>query len=96
MAITVQHQFLFRSQENLTGLRRLNTHLAGHDFQGEVVFMVAFHVLILVLHGFVDGFSTKSWHCAYHRTRMCMTALSSALFGTISFLCGAVTSEVPS
>ncbi|KAF7113555.1 hypothetical protein RHSIM_RhsimUnG0114500 [Rhododendron simsii] len=24
---------------------------------------------------------------------MCMTALSSALFGTISFLCGAVTSE---
>ncbi|KAF7152820.1 hypothetical protein RHSIM_Rhsim01G0057200 [Rhododendron simsii] len=44
----------------------------------------------------INGFSTESRPCTYDSTRMCKPALSSAVFSTISFLFGAVTSEVPS
>jgi len=58
------------------------------------IFMIAFAVLIFLFLGSVEGFSTKSQPCTYDSTRMCKPALATAVFSTISFLLGAVTSVV--
>ena len=56
------------------------------------IFMVAFAILIFVLLGFVEGFSTKSQPCLYNKGEMCKPALANAIFNTISFLLGGFTS----
>lgn len=56
--------------------------------------MVAFAILIFLFLGSVEGFSTKSKPCRYDTSRMCKPALATALFSTISFLLGAITSVV--
>lgn len=58
------------------------------------VFMAAFAILIFLFLGSVEGFSTKSHTCTYDTTRSCKPALATAVFSTISFLLGAVTSVV--
>lgn len=62
------------------------------EYQYVGVFMVAFAILIFLFLGSVEGFSTKRQPCTYDKTRMCKPALATALFSTISFVLGAVTS----
>ncbi|XP_050374962.1 pyrophosphate-energized vacuolar membrane proton pump-like [Argentina anserina] len=57
-------------------------------------FMVAFAILIFVFLGSVEGFSTSSHTCANDETKMCKPALATAVFSTVSFLLGAITSVV--
>ncbi|KAK4719270.1 hypothetical protein R3W88_017608 [Solanum pinnatisectum] len=64
------------------------------EYQYVGIFMVAFAVLIFVFLGSVEGFITKSRPCSYNKEKMCKPALATAIFSTISFLFGAVTSVV--
>ncbi|KAG5618723.1 hypothetical protein H5410_018547 [Solanum commersonii] len=41
-----------------------------------------------------EGFSTKGQLCTYNKEKMCKPALATAIFSTISFLLGAVTSVI--
>lgn len=56
--------------------------------------MVAFAILIFLFLGSVEGFSTKSQPCTYSKDKTCKPALANAVFSTVSFLLGAVTSVV--
>lgn len=56
--------------------------------------MVIFAILIFVFLGTVDGFSTKTRPCTYSKDTTCKPALATALFSTVSFLLGAITSLV--
>lgn len=56
--------------------------------------MCAFAVLIFVFLGSVEGFSTESQPCTYSPLKKCKPALATALFSTVSFLLGAITSVV--
>ncbi|GAA0138239.1 hypothetical protein LIER_00022 [Lithospermum erythrorhizon] len=56
------------------------------------VFMAAFSVVIFLFLGSVKGFSTKSESCIYNKGNMCKPALANAIFSTIAFLLGALTS----
>lgn len=56
------------------------------------VFMVLFAAIIFLFLGSVQGFSTKSQPCTYDQTTTCKPALATAVFSTISFVLGAVTS----
>lgn len=56
--------------------------------------MVVFAILIFLFLGSVEGFSTKSQKCTYDVSRMCKPALATALFSTIAFVLGAITSIV--
>ncbi|KAL2338436.1 hypothetical protein Fmac_012882 [Flemingia macrophylla] len=58
------------------------------------IFMVAFAVLIFLFLGSVEGFSTSYQPCTYDRTKMCKPALATAVFSTVSFLLGGITSLV--
>ncbi|XP_058076954.1 pyrophosphate-energized vacuolar membrane proton pump-like [Magnolia sinica] len=56
------------------------------------VFTVVFGVIIFLFLGSVKGFSTASEPCTYNKEKLCKPALANALFTTIAFLLGAVTS----
>ncbi|KAG2718906.1 hypothetical protein I3843_03G233400 [Carya illinoinensis] len=58
------------------------------------IFMVAFAALIFLFLGSVEGFGTSSQPCKYDPTKLCKPALATAIFSTISFMLGAVTSVV--
>ncbi|GFQ01779.1 pyrophosphate-energized vacuolar membrane proton pump [Phtheirospermum japonicum] len=58
------------------------------------IFMVAFAILIFLFLGSVKGFSTSHQTCTYDSTKMCKPALATAVFSTVAFLLGAVTSVV--
>lgn len=58
------------------------------------IFMVAFAVLIFLFLGSVEGFSTKEQPCTYDETKLCKPALATALFSTISFVLGGITSVI--
>lgn len=62
------------------------------EYQYVGVFMVAFAILIFLFLGSVESFSTKSQPCTYNPQKMCKPALATAIFSTISFLLGAITS----
>ena len=62
------------------------------EYQYVGIFMVAFAILIFVFLGSVEGFSTKSQPCLYNKGEMCKPALANAIFSTISFLLGGLTS----
>ncbi|KAJ8560665.1 hypothetical protein K7X08_022525 [Anisodus acutangulus] len=64
------------------------------EYQYVGIFMVAFAALIFLFLGSVEGFSTQSQPCTYNKEKMCKPALATAIFSTISFLLGAVTSVV--
>lgn len=64
------------------------------EYQYVSVFMVAFAILIFLFLGSVEGFSTKSQACTYDQSKTCKPALATAVFSTISFLLGAITSIV--
>ncbi|XP_075523434.1 pyrophosphate-energized vacuolar membrane proton pump 1-like isoform X2 [Primulina tabacum] len=56
--------------------------------------MVAFAILIFLFLGSVEGFSTKHQPCTYDKEKLCKPAVVTAIFSTLSFLLGAVTSVV--
>ena len=56
--------------------------------------MVAFAALIFLFLGSVEGFSTKGQPCTYSKDKTCKPALFNAIFSTIAFLLGAITSVV--
>jgi inorganic pyrophosphatase len=58
------------------------------------VFMIIFAGLIFVFLGSIEGFSTKGQPCTYSKDKTCKPALYTALFSTVAFLLGAITSLV--
>ncbi|KVI01327.1 Pyrophosphate-energised proton pump [Cynara cardunculus var. scolymus] len=64
------------------------------EYQYVGVFMIAFAVLIFVFLGSVDGFSTSSQQCTYDSTKQCKPALFTAIFTSVSFVLGSVTSVI--
>lgn len=56
------------------------------------IFTVIFSIIIFLFLGSVDRFSTASRPCTYSQGQICKSALANALFCTIAFLLGAVTS----
>eukprot|EP00257_Ricinus_communis_P015809 XP_015573795.1 pyrophosphate-energized vacuolar membrane proton pump [Ricinus communis] len=62
------------------------------EYQYVGIFMVAFAILIFLFLGSVEGFSTKSRPCTFDSQKTCKPALATAIFSTVSFLLGAVTS----
>ncbi|KAH6787301.1 Inorganic H pyrophosphatase family protein [Perilla frutescens var. hirtella] len=56
------------------------------------IFMIAFAILIFLFLGSVEGFSTEARACTFDNTKLCKPALASAIFSTVSFLLGAITS----
>ncbi|KAL8502673.1 hypothetical protein ACS0TY_021706 [Phlomoides rotata] len=64
------------------------------EYQYVGIFMVAFAVIIFLFLGSVEGFSTKYQPCTYDSTKQCKPALATAIFSTVSFLLGAITSLV--
>lgn len=62
------------------------------EYQYVGIFMVAFAILIFLFLGSVESFSTKSQPCTYDKSRLCKPALATALFSTVSFVLGAITS----
>lgn len=62
------------------------------EYQYMGIFMVIFAVIIFLFLGSVKNFSTKSQPCNYNKGQICKPALANAVFSTISFLLGALTS----
>lgn len=62
------------------------------EYQYVGVFMVVFAILIFLFLGSVEGFSTKSQPCTYDAQRTCKPALATAVFSTVAFVLGGVTS----
>uniref|UniRef100_A0A0D6QWA3 H(+)-exporting diphosphatase n=1 Tax=Araucaria cunninghamii TaxID=56994 RepID=A0A0D6QWA3_ARACU len=58
------------------------------------VFTVCFAAIIFLFLGSVENFSTKSQPCTYQKEKMCKPAIATALFSTVSFLLGALTSVI--
>eukprot|EP00252_Welwitschia_mirabilis_P022581 TRINITY_DN614_c0_g1_i2.p1 TRINITY_DN614_c0_g1~~TRINITY_DN614_c0_g1_i2.p1 ORF type:complete len:693 (-),score=96.51 TRINITY_DN614_c0_g1_i2:671-2749(-) len=56
------------------------------------IFMVCFGILIFLFLGSVESFSTKPQACTYDKTKMCKPALANAVFSTVAFVLGALTS----
>ncbi|KAL1564030.1 Pyrophosphate-energized vacuolar membrane proton pump 1 [Salvia divinorum] len=64
------------------------------EYQYVGIFMVAFAILIFLFLGSVEGFSTSFRPCTYDQEKLCKPALATAIFSTVSFLLGAITSVV--
>ncbi|GJM87157.1 hypothetical protein PR202_ga03083 [Eleusine coracana subsp. coracana] len=64
------------------------------EYQYVGIFMSIFAVVIFLFLGSVEGFSTKTHPCTYSKDKECKPALFNALFSTVSFLLGAITSVV--
>lgn len=58
------------------------------------VVMGVFSTIIFLFQGSVKGFSTKHEPCTYNTGIMCKPALVNAIFSTIAFLLGALTSTL--
>ncbi|KAJ4830030.1 Pyrophosphate-energized vacuolar membrane proton pump 1 [Turnera subulata] len=56
------------------------------------IFMMIFAAIIFLFLGSVKGFSTKSEPCTYNKGNLCKPALANAVFSTVAFLLGALTS----
>nr|CAD1829736.1 unnamed protein product [Ananas comosus var. bracteatus] len=56
------------------------------------VFTLTFSLVIFLFLGSVKRFSTKSEPCTYTRDKLCKPALANAVFSTMSFLLGTLTS----
>ncbi|KAF1001847.1 hypothetical protein AG4045_000124 [Apium graveolens] len=88
------HSVIMKCADIQNAISQGATSFLYTEYQYVGVFMVAFAILIFLFLGSVEGFSTKSQPCSYDTSRMCKPALATAVFSTISFLLGAVTSVV--
>ncbi|KAL2629618.1 hypothetical protein R1flu_014304 [Riccia fluitans] len=64
------------------------------EYKYLAVFMSAFSVIIFLFLGSVGGFSTDGVPCTHDETQMCAAPLANALFTTIAFILGALTSTL--
>eukprot|EP00249_Psilotum_nudum_P017195 c26204_g1_i1 orf=372-2651(-) len=62
------------------------------EYKYLLVFMGLFAVIIFVFLGSVKGFSTQTQPCVYDPSAECSPALFTALFTTVAFILGALTS----
>ncbi|MED6167194.1 hypothetical protein PIB30_000444 [Stylosanthes scabra] len=62
------------------------------EYRYLTIFMGVFGVIIFLFLGSVKGFSTKSEPCTYNEGNLCKPALANAVFSTIAFLLGTLTS----
>nr|CAD1831826.1 unnamed protein product [Ananas comosus var. bracteatus] len=88
------HNVVVKCAEIQTAISEGATSFLFTEYQYVGVFMVAFAILIFLFLGSVEGFSTKSQPCTYSKDKTCKPALANAIFSTVSFLLGAVTSVV--
>ncbi|XP_042390966.1 pyrophosphate-energized vacuolar membrane proton pump 1-like [Zingiber officinale] len=56
------------------------------------VFMLVFAIMIFLFLGSVRSYSTHSQPCHYNKNQMCKSSLANAVFSTLAFLLGALTS----
>ncbi|KAK8520455.1 hypothetical protein V6N12_004393 [Hibiscus sabdariffa] len=88
------HGVVLKCAEIQSAISEGATSFLFTEYQYVGIFMVAFAILIFLFLGSVEGFSTKSQPCTYDKSKICKPALATAVFSTISFLLGAVTSVV--
>lgn len=58
------------------------------------IFMVVFGAIIFLFLGSVKKFSTESEPCTFNKENLCKPALANAIFTTIAFFLGALTSAL--
>lgn len=58
------------------------------------IFMVVFGAIIFLFLGSVKNFSTESQPCTFNKENLCKPALANAIFTTIAFFLGALTSAL--
>ncbi|KAM0974365.1 hypothetical protein ACFX2C_017555 [Malus domestica] len=88
------HNVVLRCAEIQTAISEGATSFLFTEYKYVGAFMVAFAILIFLFLGSVEGFSTSSRACTYDQTKICKPALATAIFSTVSFLLGAITSVV--
>nr|CAB3448231.1 unnamed protein product [Digitaria exilis] len=88
------HNVVARCAEIQSAIAQGATSFLFTEYQYVGIFMSIFAVVIFVFLGSVEGFSTKTHPCTYSKGTDCKPALFNALFSTVSFLLGAVTSVV--
>nr|CAD1831872.1 unnamed protein product [Ananas comosus var. bracteatus] len=88
------HNVVVKCAEIQAAISEGATSFLFTEYQYVGIFMVAFAILIFLFLGSVEGFSTKSQPCTYSKDKTCKPALANAIFSTVSFLLGAVTSVV--
>ncbi|KAG6556101.1 hypothetical protein Mapa_002042 [Marchantia paleacea] len=64
------------------------------EYKYLAIFMSLFSVIIFLFLGSVGGFSTKSVPCTHDSSEICSPPLANALFTTIAFILGALTSTL--
>ncbi|RLN08387.1 pyrophosphate-energized vacuolar membrane proton pump-like [Panicum miliaceum] len=88
------HNVVVRCAEIQSAIAEGATSFLFTEYQYVGIFMSIFAVVIFVFLGSVEGFSTRSHPCTYSKDKECKPALFNALFSTVSFLLGAITSVV--
>ncbi|KAH7857665.1 hypothetical protein Vadar_015199 [Vaccinium darrowii] len=86
------HDVVVKCAEIQSAISEGATSFLFTEYQYVGVFMIAFAILIFLFLGSVESFSTKSRPCTYNPHEMCKPALATAVFSTLSFLLGAITS----
>ncbi|KAI3761505.1 hypothetical protein L1987_51922 [Smallanthus sonchifolius] len=87
-----EHNVVVKCSEIQNAISEGATSFLFTEYQYVGIFMVVFAILIFLFLGSVEGFSTKSQQCTYDIHKTCKPALATALFSTVSFLLGAITS----
>jgi inorganic pyrophosphatase len=88
------HNVVVKCAEIQNAISEGATSFLFTEYQYVGIFMSIFAVVIFLFLGSVEGFSTKSQPCTYSKDKTCKPALFTALFSTVSFLLGAITSLV--
>ncbi|KAH1117879.1 hypothetical protein GYH30_046918 [Glycine max] len=88
------HNVVLKCAEIQNAISEGATSFLFTEYKYVGIFMVAFAILIFLFLGSVEGFSTSYQPCTYDQTKMCKPALATAVFSTISFLLGGVTSLI--
>ncbi|CAD6337468.1 unnamed protein product [Miscanthus lutarioriparius] len=88
------HNVVVKCAEIQNAISEGATSFLFTEYQYVGIFMSIFAVVIFLFLGSVEGFSTKSQPCTYSKDKYCKPALFTALFSTVSFLLGAITSLV--
>ncbi|XP_072997406.1 pyrophosphate-energized vacuolar membrane proton pump 1-like [Typha latifolia] len=66
------------------------------EYKYLAIFMVIFGAIIFLFLGSVKGFSKESEPCTYTKGRLCRPAVANAVFSTVAFSLGALTSVLSS
>ncbi|KAG1327867.1 pyrophosphate-energized vacuolar membrane proton pump [Cocos nucifera] len=88
------HNVVVKCAEIQSAISEGATSFLFTEYQYVGIFMLAFAILVFLFLGSVEGFSTKSQPCTYSKDKYCKPALANAIFSTVSFLLGAITSLV--